>query len=171
MGGFAGFVNYSVNYLNDIGSATNRLWRMAGVLGGCCHCGFDVLEDTGAFVQNSYVPIPACDYYLREEDRVYYLFHSGLLCPKDQLCSAVRKAGVLMPLKMSCPCAGAFFMTSEKRLVLFRSRGGASLYYALGDELVFGTSRKAFDPIHAVSLIEPGTCAVYDAGGLSIKPL
>jgi hypothetical protein len=158
MNGFAGFVNYKQDFLFDIPNVTDCLWKMAGALGAGCGNGIDVLENNGAFVWNSVIPIHGKNYCFKTKDDVCYFFYKGCLNMPDG------------------PHCGAFFMPRGKRLCLFSNKEGLPVYYNLCEEkgLTFGTVPQA---IHCCKIqskqktLEPGYMIEYDMKGLSIRLL
>ena len=160
MSGFAGFVNYDANFLLDIDAVTGRLWEMAGALGGGVWHGIDVVEQNGAFIQNSSVPLSGGDYCRKDGKRVCYLFKKGHMGWDE-----ARR-------HLKC---GAFFLPGTGALYLLRVKGGAPIYYkAVGDTLVFATSPQVlgvYDEESPYSELAEGFVAVYDATGLKIAPI
>ncbi|MCL2702995.1 MAG: hypothetical protein FWE91_05230 [Defluviitaleaceae bacterium] len=154
MSGFAGFVNYTADFLHDMPRVTGLLWKMAETLGGGLRYGIDVLENNGAFVQNSVVPLRGADYYRRRGENAYYLF-----------CGDIRR-----------PLCGAFFLPGEKKLYLFRVRDGKPLYYEHleGFGLIFGTTPRAIETVKKYGpykALTPGHIVVYDTRGLKTLPV
>ena len=154
MSGFAGFVNYTANFLFDLPRVTGRLWEMAGMIGGGVKHGIDVVEENGAFVKNSFVPLKSSDYYRKAGINACYLFSKG---------SADK------------PLCGAFFLPREKTLYLFRLSGGEPVYYEEldGYGLVFGTTPRVFELFEKHtehSELDEGKIVVYDVQGLTVQP-
>ena len=189
MNGFAGFVDYSLNFLFEMPDVTKCLWKMADVLEGGVKYGIDVLEDTGAFIQNSRVPIKTTDYYFRTGEDVYYLFSKGLprpgrimaqlaLAGGRDLCEVAARIAVEIIDEFDGPFCGVLFAPGQKELLLFRSPKGAPVYYDYdcnsrgGAGLIFATSQKAISirsPKADPEVLSPGTVAAFGLKGLEIS--
>lgn len=173
MGGFAGIVDYSANFLFDIPKVNRRLGVM-GVALQKSRFGVDVIENTGAFIQNADHPIQSADYYLRQADKLYYLFY---ICRENpaHLIQRMVSTGTLCLAELDAPFSGAFFSVADKELLLFRSGGGQEVFYIPGTELIFGTNTVALGVVSdgktPARLLEEGSAAIFTPEGLFIKPL
>ena len=174
MGGFVGIVNYSANYLYELGGLTGLLWGIAEKIEGGCTDSVDIVDDCCAFVMNSNRVIKAENYYKRNNGGVYYLLTDGWSDGKA-LIRLLLTGGPSFPANAGSSLSGAFFAVSEKKLILF-SRGFESkplYFWKDGEEFIFGSSIKAmahYRPPGAnqIEMVPPGGKVIYDAMGIAV---